>query len=302
MRSLEASMPFRPFTRCALTLATILTFGCATVRAPASSIDGEVTVGPNGPEPEVELWLESGAPVSEAEKAKAVAQVRRALDEATATLVSDDGEALLVVRAQGISRTGSRRADQQAAKVGIAVGAVAIVALAVIALVAGKGHGGGGGGGGRVKAVPARAPRGSVRPHAARPHFRVPSATGHGHVHGGVALNLVVPVPSEPRRAGEPELVGVRELPPAEQEVQPVEPVQEKMVLQLPPPRPLDTAGRKFFDKDFTRLELLVVDRATGRATWVKTVEGPVDPRDPAAVKGLLAAGLQEDAGWTRME
>jgi len=296
-------MHFRPLTRCALTLATLLTFGCATVRAPASSIDGEVEVGPNGPEPEVELWLESGGPVSEAEKAKAVAQVRRALDEATATLVSDDGEELLVVRAQGISRTGSRRADQQAAKVGIAVGAVAIVALAVIALVAGKGHGGGGSSGGKVTAAPPRAPPRAFRPsHAARPRFRVPAGNGHGHVHGGVALNLVVPVPSEPRRASEPELVGVRELEPAAQEARSVEPVQEKVVLHLPPPRPLETAGRKFFDKDFTRLELLVVDRVTGRATWMKIVEGPVDPRDPAAVKGLLAAGLQEDAGWTRLE
>jgi hypothetical protein len=300
MRSLEASMTLSPFTRCALTLATLLTFGCATVRAPASSIDGDVTVGPNGPEPEVELWLESGAPVSEAEKAGAVAQVRRALDEATATLVSEDGEELLVVRAQGISRTGSRRADQQAAKVGIAVGAVAIVALAVIALVAGKGHGGGGGS--KVKAAPVRAPRGGARPHAARPRFRVPATSGRGHVHGGVALQLVAPLPSEPRRPAEPTLVGVRDLPPAELEPRTVEPVQEPMVLHLPPPRPLDTASRKFFDKDFTRLELLVVDRASGRATWVKIVEGPVDPRDPAAVKGLLAAGLQEDAGWTRLE
>jgi hypothetical protein len=294
-------MTFRPFGRSPLpiSLVTLLTFGCATVRAPASRIDGEVAVGPNGAEPEVELWLESGAPVTEGEKARAVAQVRRALDEATAALVSDDGDDLLVIRAQGISRTGSRRADQQAAKVGIAVGAVAVVALAVIALVAGKGQGGGHGGG--AKAVPARvrAPVGGALPRGARPHFR-PRASGH--LHGDVALQVVLPLPSERPGPAESTLVGVRDLPPGEEEARPVEPLRETIVLNLPPPRPLDTAGRKFFDKDFTRLELLVVDRATGRATWVKTVEGVIDPRDPAAVKGLLAAGLQEDAGWTRLE
>ena len=42
--------------------------------------------------------------------------------------------------------------------------------------------------------------------------------------------------------------------------------------------------------------------KTPNRQAWVKVVEGPVDPRDPAAVKALLAAGLQEDAGWARLE
>lgn len=297
-------------------LAVFLAFGCATVRAPASAIGSEVPVGANGAESQVELWLESGAPVSEEEKARAVAQVRSALDRATATLVSDDGETLLVVRAQGIARTGSRRANQQAAKVGIVVGAAALIAIVVVAAVASGGKGGGGSlpklGGAGLKAAPVRAaPRlgGAFRAAPPRFSFPVPSGRRRGHA-PRVFVDTVVQVPvgttsGEPLR--DPSLeVGMEQGRPAEgeqaEQVEPEErtafPPSEPITLHLPPPRPLDPSHRKFFDKDFTRLELLVVDRESGRPTWVKTVEGKVDPRDPAAVKQLLASAIQDQTGW----
>lgn len=294
-------MVLRSFTRTAApaALLTLLSFGCATVRAPASAMDGEVTVG-GGAEPEVELWLESGGPVSEAEKAEAVGQVRRALDRATATLVSDDGEELLVVRAQGISRTGSRKANQQAAKVGIAIGAVAAVALVVVALVAGKGGSGGGGkiAGAVVKAAPV-VPRVAVIP--APPRFRFLAAAVRPAVHGVAVIGVPLPSGSAGARSARP--AELQAEGPAAQAAPPEEgrtafPPAEPITLHLPPPRPLDVEHRKFFDKDFTRLELIVVDRASGRPTWVKTVEGKVDPRDAEAVKGLLAAAIQDPAGW----
>src|SRR5512138_3873561 len=88
-----------------ITLAVLLTFGCATVRVPASQIEGDVAVGRDGPEPQVELWLESSTSVSPEERARATAEVRAALERASGTLMAEDGESMLVVRAQGIART-----------------------------------------------------------------------------------------------------------------------------------------------------------------------------------------------------
>ena len=285
-----------------IALAVMLTFGCSTVRVPASTMGTEVAVGKDGPEPQVELWLESGAPVSEREKARATAEVRAALERASQTLVSEDGEALLVVRAQGIARTDSRKSDQQAAKVGIAVGAVAVVAVVVVALVASGGKGGGHGGGsprvGGARIAP-RVPRvaGPV------PRFRMPVAgTPRTHVPVAVGIHADVvagaPAPDEAATG----LVAVSEIeappasvgPAARPDVQPV-------TLHLPPPRPLDLTKRKFFDKDLTRLELIVVDRGSGEPTWMKTVEGQVDPRRVEAVRSLLAAAIEDRGGWVEV-
>lgn len=287
-----------------IALTVLLTFGCTTVRVPASAIGSEVEVGQDGPEPQVELWLESGMSVSDQEKARAAAEVKAALERAAETLISDDGEALLVVRAQGIARTTSRRSNQQAAKVGIAIGAVAAVAIIVVALVAGKGGGGGHGGGaprvGGARIAP-HVPR--VAP-AAVPRFRLPAvaAGGRHHVYApgslGVHLEAVVPVPVQ---GSSQELIAVSAVtPPPEATGEPTDrPAVEPITLHLPPPRPLDLTHRKFFDKDLTRLELIVVDRGSGEPTWVKTVEGAVDPRDPAAVRVLLAGAIEDRDGWT---
>ncbi len=284
-----------------ISLAVLLTFGCATVRVPASQMEGDVAVGEDRAEPQVELWLESGTPVSEAEKARATAQVRAALLRASETLLSEDGESLLVVRAQGIARTASRRSNQRAAKVGIAVGAVAVAVVIVAALVASGGKGSGGKGSGAPKLGGGRiAPRHVPAVGRAVPRFRLhPVGVSVGHPHratGPVAVDLdvVVPVqgaPSEP-------MVSVAAQPP--EEAAPAgEPAAPPITLHLPPPRPLDVEKRKFFDKDLTRLELIAVDRASGEPTWVKTVEGQVDPRDAEAVRRLLAAAVEDRTGWT---
>jgi len=315
-------MALRTIQRGAVPVALIalFTFGCTTVRAPASAITADPVVGENGAEPQVELWLESAGPVTEAERREAVAQVRAALDRATATLVSQDEEALLVVRAQGIARTGSRKANQSAAKVGIAVGAVALVAIVVVAVVAsGKGGGGsvpklGGGvaraGGGVARAVPRAA--GGFR--AAPPRFAFPVPVGGSHRHHGsgpaMAIGVQVPGPvgPAPTQAGLVAAGPVQPPPPEAQaplpeyegmgpEERTAFPPAEPIRLDLPHPPRLDVSHRKFFDKDFTRLQLLVVDRATGRATWAKIVEGNVDPRDARAVKRLVAKGI-EVGGW----
>jgi hypothetical protein len=277
-------------------LAALLFFGCTTVRAPASTMGSDVAVGTNGADHPVELWLESGGPISEAEKLEAVAQVRAALDQATATLGSEDDETLLVVRAQGIARTGSRKANQQAAKVGIAVGAVALVAIIVVAAVSGKGGGGAPKirGGGGVRAPPVRAaPRVGGRFRAGPPRFFFPARAPRAVLD----VQLQVPAPLEYVSGPEGERTVAADERIAEEE-RTAFPPPEPITLHLPPPRPLDLTTRKFFDKDYTRLELLVVDRDTGRPTWVKTVDGKVDPRDPRAVKALLAKAIQEPDGW----
>lgn len=284
-----------------IALAVLFSFGCTTVRVPASAMGSEVAVGEDGPEPQVELWLESGTPVSEEEKAKATAEVKAALERATETLISDDGEALLVVRAQGIARTTSRKSNQQAAKVGIAVGAVAVVAVIVVAILAGKGSPGGGGGGpkfGGARIAP-RVPR--VAP-AGVPRFRLPAGavSGHhpAHLPGAVGIHLDATVPVQGAPQG---MVAVSAVTPPEAAgaTGDTGARAEPITLHLPPPRPLDLGQRKFFDKDLTRLELIVVDRESGEATWVKTVEGKIDPRDVRAVRALLAEAIEGREGWT---
>jgi hypothetical protein len=68
--------------------------------------------------------------------------------------------------------------------------------------------------------------------------------------------------------------------------------------VMLPPPPPLEVARRGFFARDSTRLELTLVDRATGTPLWVKTVEKEIDPRDAKAVRALLDGALDAPGGW----
>jgi hypothetical protein len=100
-----------------VTMTTLLTFGCTTVRAPVSAIDATVPVHGGTAEPQVELWLESAAAPTPAESARAVADAREALRQALhgRTLGDDD---VLVVRAQAVSRTQSHRNEQHAAIAG----------------------------------------------------------------------------------------------------------------------------------------------------------------------------------------
>ncbi len=178
-------------------LVVLLAFGCTTVRVPASAIREEVPVREGRAEPQLELWIESGRTVSPEESARATAEARAALEAAVAGRQDPDGDALLVVRAQGVTRTPSRRSDQRAAVAGMVVGAVVVVAAVVVMVVASKGKGGGGGGGpargagraasaGRGAAAARGAPglaargvahgaAGAVRAGAARPNLPRPS-------------------------------------------------------------------------------------------------------------------------------
>jgi hypothetical protein len=276
---------------------TALSFGCATVRAPASAIGGTVPVRSGVPDPQLELWLESGKKISPQESEQATSEARAALQSAVARVAIPEGDTLLVVRAQGVARTSSRRTDQKAAMAGIVVGAVVVIAAVVVALVASKGKAGGGksvarGAGGKPVAVP------RVRPPPVGAPLPRPVPRGGPNVSVQVFAGVEVPPQREPPpgyvayapsdgwdRAAAP--------PPP-----PPAPEQELAAVTLPPPPPLDVDGRGFFDGDALRLELVVVDRRTGAPLWSKVVDGEVDPRDAQGVERLLYEAVADRGGW----
>ncbi len=292
----------------AVALVALASLSCATVRVPATGFPPSVRIQGDVAEPQVELWVESGADVSPEEAARAAADARAALGQALASRNLGAGEQLLVVRAQGVSRTSSRRTDQTAAVAGLVVAAVAIVAVAVVVLVASQGKGGGGGG--KAPAVhvpPAAVPRPGHAPGvvAVRPPPMIPAAIPRprpsgGHGQGGVSVlvgadvqvPITGPAPDGPPPATWSETAVTAPPPP------PPAAAEAVTEVVLPPPPPLDVERRGFFAGDSTRLELTLVDRATGTPLWVKTVEGKCDPRDAAAVRELLDRGLGDAAGW----
>lgn len=292
----------------ALAAFVSLAFGCATVRVPASAIDPVVPVRDGAAEPQVELWLESGKDVTPQEAERATAEARAALAGALSTRRIGEGEQLLVVRAQGVSRTASRRSDQQAAVAGMVVGAVVIVAAVVVAIVSGKGGGGGGGkvgkggGGARigkaggVRPAPAPARPVVVPGRGVRP---APVVARAPRTHVGVGVGVHVdahvpyPVPGDPRATAG--YLGHQVVEPGGS---PAPAGTGSPGIALPPPRPLDVDHRSFFAKDLLRLELTLVERASGAPLWVKTVEAEVDPRDANAVQALLDAALDDPKGW----
>ena len=124
-----------------------------------------------------------------------------------------------------------------------------------------------------------------------------PAALPASHSHGAVALDVGVqvggPAPAEPPPAVFAESLETTtlEAPPP-----PSEPAVAQVVLA--PPAPLDLSRRGFFAKDTIRVELTLVDRATGMPLWVKTVERSIDPRDARAVRALVDAALDQPGGW----
>jgi hypothetical protein len=314
-------------------LVAFTAFGCATVRAPVSAIEPAVPVEDGVPAPQVELWLESGRPITLAESEHADAEVHAALRQALSHRRADEGEQLLVVRAQGVSRTASRRSDQTAATVGMVVGAVVVVAAVIVAVVAGKGSGGGKGagvagarpggwsggrGGGVARPLP---PGGShagqlVRPAPPRPGSvsgtdwgrprRPPPAYGPrpaGHVWIGwegdvrvpwrldeVEEDGPMPVGDAPPYAWAPAPFTAPDAPEAAPD--------EKLAIRLPPLPPFPVEERGFWDGDALRLELTLVERASGAPLWVKRVEQGIDPRDARAVRALLDKALDDPSGW----
>ncbi len=280
-------------------LLSLFAFGCATVRVPASTIAETVPVRGGVPEPQLELWIESGGQVSPAESAAASAQAKAALESALAGLGAPlQGDSLLVVRAQGVARTASRRADQRAAIAGIVVGAVVVVAAVVVVLVASKGKGGGSGG--KVaRAAPAPRPA-AVRP-APVPRVPVPvfvHVPRHSprigvDVYAGVEVPAPAPVTTAYYAPAQPP-----ERLPAQAPAAVWPPGEELAAVSLPPPSPLDVDRRGFFDKDTLRLELVVVDRRAGTPQWTKVVEARVDPRDAQAVEQVLRDAVADGGGW----
>jgi hypothetical protein len=291
-------------------LTTVLSFGCTTVRSPVSGIGPTVPVHGSTAEPQVELWLESGGDLRPEESARAAADAREALRQALQDrkLGEDD---VLVVRAQAVSRTRSRRTDQHAAIAGIVVGAVVLVVLAVVVS-------GGKGGPGRVAGGHAGRVAGGFRPGA------VPRSGGGFHP-GAVPAPPRVPWPPPPPRPIAPPRVpggvdvdvqvavgpGGDGSPPVE--VVAVEPVQwtdspppsppapaaERIsAVTLPAPSPLSPETRRFFDGDWLRLELVVVDARTGTVRWTKTVTDEVDVRDPRKVRRAIDDALAREDGW----
>ncbi len=307
-----------PSRRQAVALCALLTFGCAVVRAPASGIAPRIPVRDGVAEPQLELWLESGGPVSPPEAEAAAAEARAVLLQVLAPRRLEEGDQLLVVRAQGVSRTGSRRSNQHAAIAGMVVG---VVVVAVVAIAASKGGGGRGSGPSVARAAPRPGvPRASPTP--PRPPRVGPRAVpipgpGHGpHHHGGggvsVAVGVLVPIvppPPPPSQAtttiwhGTPPPGEGPGSPPDSPPASPEEalapqpaPIAE---LLLPPLPPLDLESRGFFTGDQVRVELWLVDRQSGAPLWVKTAEEGTDPRDAEAMKALLDRALDEPGGWS---
>ncbi len=319
MKTAVNDRPTRPTRVRAVALVAMASLSCATVRVPATGLPSTVKIRGDAAEPQVELWVESGENVSPEEVGKAAAEARSALGQALASRNLGAGEQLLVVRAQGVSRTESRRTDQKAAVAGLVVAAVAIVAVVVVVLVASQGKGGGGAKVPAIHAPPPAVPRpppaGVV---AVRPPPAVPAAiprpgtvpapapgavalprpsggSGQGGVSVLVGANVQVPI-TGPAPNGRPPAVWSETVVAGPPPSPPAPAAATEIV--LPPPPPLDVDRRGFFAGDSTRLELTLVDRATARPLWVKTVEGDCDPRDAAKVRELLDRGLDDPAGW----
>ena len=287
----------------AVALPLAFTFACTTVRAPASGIDPTVPVRDGVAEPQVELYVEDSGQLDPATLARASDDARRALREALADRHAPAGDAILVVRAQAVSRTAARRADQRAAVAGLVVGAVVIAAVVVLVVASGKGGGGAPkafvpkSAGHAARGVPVRAARpppfvpGMVRPQVVRVAMVRPAPAPDVFV----SVGPVEPAPP-PAEAMELEPAGAPPLADA----QGPEPLAAGVVMvTLPPPPPLQLADRGYFARDLLRLELLLVDPLDATVRAVKTVTRTVDVRDGRAVREILVAALDEPAGWS---
>lgn len=194
--------PAPPHRLGTVAVLTALMVACTTVRQPVALFQGPVPVRDGAAEPQLELWLESAAPVTPEEAAAATAEARAALEAALSGRRIGDGTQLLVVRAQGVSRTASHRSDQTAATVGLVLGAVVvIVAVVVIAASGGKG-GKGGGSGGSVAASGAR----GLRPTGGHPPAVSPALPVAGvrppPVRAGAAAGALASRPPPPPGVG----------------------------------------------------------------------------------------------------
>jgi hypothetical protein len=295
----------------------LFAFGCATVRMPSGSVGDEL-----GPvrgivaEPQVELWLESGEPVTAQEASEAREQARAALQQALETRViapSAMGAAdpILVVRERGLSRTASRRRDQVGATIALAVGAVVVIAVVVALVLSGKDSGKApvakaapavAAAAPTPHAVPVPAPKiphaGPIVPRPPQVPVPAPAPWSYGHApHSWLWIDLYLNVPPRPLILRDDGDFGAPPPPePVDEEPAPAEPPP----LALPPPPPFDSTDRGFFSGDDAVLQFDLLDRATGRLLWSKTVKGG-DPRDPNDVRRMVDDALASESWAARV-
>lgn len=315
------TVPLRP-----IALLTILAFGCATVRVPASSpsqpADAPGTVAP----PITELWIESSEEVPPALSEKMDAQARAALAEALEAWeipshAAGAEDAVLFVRERAVATTEARNKEQTWAKVGIAVGVVLVIAAIVVIAVALAGTGGSRGSShptsARSGSSPAKAaaPPVAVKPRAVPPPRVVPPAgpvplppppipyayRPYPSFFIGFNFNFVIPL--HPWSSAQPPVPFAPE--PPDDSAPPPPPDEEPaaaVALQLPPLAEAMTfpvEDRTFFAGPLTALQLDLVDRATGQLLWSKAVKADEDPLDPRAVGKVLDQAFA-GIGWAR--
>lgn len=305
-------------------LATTLAFGCATVRVPAGGIADSVPVHDGVPEPQVALWIEDTERVSPEESRRASEAARAAISEAVAGRTDYEGDTVLVVRAQGVTRTPARRKDQKLAIAGLVVGSVAVVAVVVAAVVATRGKGGGGAAkakpaprpaaeGAKVAAAsvrPAPRPASGARPapapgSAPRPRVSSGRSTRGPAVHVGVGVwidgsgratraPLPASVPGDGASGSDGAPAPDAEPSWDEAGEEGAAPIDE-VSLAAPPELPL--AERGFFAGDELLVELVLVDRHDGTPLWRKVVHRKVNPCDAREVRRVLDEALGTE-GW----
>jgi hypothetical protein len=298
-------------------LATTLTFGCATVRVPAGGIADPVPVRDGVPEPQVALWIEDTKRVSPEESRRASETARAAIAQAIEGRTDYEGDAVLVVRAQGVTRTPARRKDQKLAIAGLVVGSVAVVAVVVAAVVASKGKGAGAP---KPKAAPKPAARGAavaaasgarpaprpasrgVRP-APPPGSAAPAPARRATRGGGVVVVPHVGVWID--ASGRPTHAPLPASSPGDASAVPesvwgggaAEDGPGVAGVSLAPPPELPLAERGFFAGDELLVELVLVDRHDGTPLWRKVVRRDVNPCDAREVRRVMDEALGSD-GW----
>ncbi len=248
--------------RIATTFATLLCFGCVTVRQP---VPGGWAPPPAAPaprivlaEPELELWMEGTKAVDPQESSRALEASRAALSQAVAGRGLDGpaGDQLLVVRSRAIKVTDERRSAQVWSTVGIVFAIVAVVVLAVIASRSGSRSRGPGGV--AHGAVPAGGGGAGFRPGYYAPRYYAPPPP----IGIFIGFNVMIPPPGP--WAPPPGL------PPMEQRL----------------------SSRGWFDGDEVELTVEIVDAGSGAPSWRRVLREGVDPGDPGAMTGLLDKAL----------
>jgi hypothetical protein len=192
----------------ALAILTALTFGCATVRVPASGISDPIPVRDGVAEPQLALYVEGSKAIDPVESHRLAEAAHAALSAAVKEHSRVDGDTLLVVRAQGVTRTPGRRTDQKLAVAGLVVGAVVVVAAAVVAIVASRGKGVG-------AAKPAARPAASSSGASASRPAAAPRPASHAVRPASYAIRPASsPRPAAPPRAPGGTAPGPRPAPP----------------------------------------------------------------------------------------